>query len=160
VQTPLTEAYRTYYPLLVRKCARMLGDGHEAQDIAQETFIRFAASELLGSDTRRVTAWLYRTSTRLAIDRMRVRRREIDDSALARALSHDATEAHAELRALLQRLLDSAPEAELEAALLSRVDGLTQPEIAEVMGMHERTVRRHLVRFDQRLSRQHERSAV
>jgi len=158
VHTELTRAYRVYFPLLVRKCARMLGDGHEAQDIAQETFIRFSRSELLTADTRTVTAWLYRTSTRLAIDRLRVRRRETDDSAIAHALSRDAPDHTVELRALLHTLLTGVPEAELEAALLSRVDGLTQPEIADVMGIHERSVRRLLVRFDRRLESIYQRS--
>lgn len=158
MQTALTDAYRSYFPLLVRKCARMLGDGHEAQDIAQETFIRFARSTLLEADARTVTAWLYRTSTRLAIDRIRVRRRETDDSVLARAFHADTPEASAELHALLAKLMTHVPAAELEVALLSRADGLTQPEIAEVMGMHERSVRRLLVRFDERLHRLTERT--
>jgi RNA polymerase sigma-70 factor (ECF subfamily) len=156
MQTAITLAYQTYFPLLVRKCARMLGDGHEAEDVAQDTFMRFAHSDLLSSDTRAVTAWLYRTSTRIAIDRLRARRRErrdADEGALARLFSSDAPDASAELRALLTQLFASAPEAELEAALLSRVDGLKQHEIAEVLSLHERSVRRLLVRFDQRLAR-------
>jgi RNA polymerase sigma-70 factor (ECF subfamily) len=160
VQTELTRAYRIYFPLLVRKCARMLGDGHEAQDIAQETFIRFARSELLAAEPRAVTAWLYRTSTRLAIDRLRTRRRETDDSALAQVSNRDAPDLDVELRAVLREIQRGAPEDELEAALLSRVDHLTHPEIAEVMGIHERSVRRLLVRFDARLVRLFQRSAV
>jgi RNA polymerase sigma-70 factor (ECF subfamily) len=157
----ITAAYRTYFPLLVRKCTRVLGDGHEAEDVAQETFIRFTESGLLVGDPRSVTAWLYRTSTRLAIDRLRSRRREQrepDPAALSLLSSVDTPEASAELSALLRRLLASAPEAELVAALLSRIDGLTQPEVADVMQVHERTVRRLLARFDERLARLHERS--
>jgi len=37
-------------------------------------------------------------------------------------------------------------------AILSRFDRLTHPEIAEVMGISERTVRRLLSRFDERVS--------
>jgi RNA polymerase sigma-70 factor (ECF subfamily) len=161
MQTAITLAYQTYFPLLVRKCARTLGDGHEAEDVAQETFVRFAQSELLSGDARAITAWLYRTSTRIAIDRLRARRRErrdADEGALARLFSSDTPEASAELHALLGRLFASSPAAELEAALLSRVDGLKQLEIAEVMGLHERSVRRLLVRFDRRLAGLYERS--
>jgi len=161
MQTAITLAYQKYFPLLVRKCARTLGDGHEAEDVAQETFMRFAESELLSSDARAVTAWLYRTSTRIAVDRLRARRRErrdADEHALARLFSNDAPEASAELRALLNRLLTSATRAELEAALLSRVDGLKQLEVAEVMRLNERSVRRLLVSFDRRLVRLYERS--
>ena len=39
--------------------------------------------------------------------------------------------------------------AELEAAILNRVDRLSHPEVAEVLGVSERTVRRLLTRFDE-----------
>jgi RNA polymerase sigma-70 factor (ECF subfamily) len=157
---PWTDAYRTYFPLLVRKCARMLGDGAEAEDIAQETFIRFARSGLESTDVKTVTAWLYRTSTRLALDRLRARRRLTSDTALASLFAADAPEATVELRALLAELAWCAPTAELEAALLQRVDGLSQRELAEVLGVHERTVRRLIARFEARLQRMQERSDV
>ncbi len=156
MQIDLAQAYRRYFPLLVRKCARMLGDGHEAEDVAQETFLRFARADLACDDVRTVTAWLYRTSTRLALDRLRARKRtvfECSPAALAvLAAGTDPTpELALYLQALLSELSRAAPRAELEAALLNRVDGLTQLEIAEVMRIHERSVRRLLVRFEQRL---------
>jgi DNA-directed RNA polymerase specialized sigma24 family protein len=72
---------------------------------------------------------------------------------LHHALHNDAaseSEARFIGREQLRRLLAHCPEAELEAAILSRVDRLTHPEVAEVMGVGERTVRRLLGRFDER----------
>ena len=42
------------------------------------------------------------------------------------------------------------PEEELAVAVLCRVDGLSQPEAAGVLGVSDRTVRRLLDRFDER----------
>ena len=44
---------------------------NEAQDVAQETFIRLWKSGLDLEDARRVAAWVYRTATHLSVDRIR-----------------------------------------------------------------------------------------
>lgn len=157
--TDIEAAYRRYFPLVREKCRRMLGDG-EADDVAQETFLRFWKSQLQDDDPRRVTAWIYRTCTRLAIDRMRERARrprsheEPDgEEPLARIPSHaPASDEMLANRRLLQRLADQLPREELEMALLHRLDGLTQAEIAEVTQVTDRTVRRCLARLDERLA--------
>jgi DNA-directed RNA polymerase specialized sigma24 family protein len=46
-------------------------------------------------------------------------------------------------------LCHRASPKQLEAALLARVDGLSQPEVALVLGVSERSVRRLLDAFDQ-----------
>ena len=159
MQPELISAYLRYFPLLVRKCARMLGDPHEAQDVAQETFLRLHGSELSLSDARAVTAWLYRTSTRLAIDRLRVCARQAENrGALEDLPSGVSPELQAHFSGLWTELLQRLPADELEAALLSHVDGLKQAEIAEVLGVHERSVRRLLVKFEKRAERLRRRS--
>src|SRR2546427_10490010 len=63
----------------------MLSDLAEADDAAQETFVRLWRARLRDSDPRRLTAWIYRTSTRIAIDRLRKRAARMSmDEALDR----------------------------------------------------------------------------
>ncbi|MFT3926582.1 MAG: RNA polymerase sigma factor [Myxococcales bacterium] len=155
----LIHAYRLYFPLLVRKCARMLGDGHEAEDVAQEAFLRLHDAGIALDDPRRVTAWLYRTSTRLAVDRLRSRARLVSEDHAFDSLSSQASpERQALFAGMWAELVRRLPEDELSAALLSHVDGLKQQEIAEVLGIHERSVRRLLVRFEERAVRLRTRS--
>lgn len=157
----LVAVYRRCFPLLVRKVARILGELPEAQDVAQEAFLRLhaASSELSLRDERAVMAWLYRTSTRLAIDRLRARTRvSAEDDASALLATGASPEHSAHLAGLWSALIRRAPEDELEAALLTHVDGLTQPEIAEVLGVHERSVRRLLAQFEERAARLRARS--
>jgi RNA polymerase sigma-70 factor (ECF subfamily) len=159
--TQIDELYRRYFALLRAKCTRMLGDADEAADVAQETLIRFWQSQRATSsgttdpaaETRRILGWLYRTSTRAAIDRLR--------SAQARhrlglalpppdciAVGEEALAA----RYLCAQLASSAPPDELEVAMLSRLDHMSQVEIAALLGSSERTVRRQLQRFDARVT--------
>ena len=57
----------------------------------------------------------------------------------------------AEARDLLASLAGEVPEAELEVAMLARVDGMTHDEIGLVTERSGRTVRRLLAKFDERI---------
>jgi RNA polymerase sigma-70 factor, ECF subfamily len=146
----LEEVFRRVYPALREKCRRMLKDLHEAEDVAQETFVRLWKSNLRGKDTRQMMAWAYRTSTRMAIDRLRgaVARQRLERSE---ELPPSDPRAGVEARAELEHLASRLPAEELELLLLQRWDGLTHLEIAEIAGRSVRTVRRILKRSENRL---------
>lgn len=55
-----------------------------------------------------------------------------------------------EARQAVARLAGSVPEEELDAVVLCRVDGMSHPEVAHVLEVSERTVRRLLAHFDER----------
>jgi RNA polymerase sigma-70 factor (ECF subfamily) len=67
-----TDAFAAARPRLVRLAYRMLGSVAEAEDVAQDAWLRWQ-----GADTRAIadpTGWLVRTATRLCIDRLRAAR--------------------------------------------------------------------------------------
>ncbi len=148
-------AYRRYFPLIRAKCQRMLTDNDEAQDIAQETFIRLWRSGLAGQEGDSVAGWIYRTSTRLAIDRLRSRRSEssVRELPLPPPETRSPVETRAATRQQLARVArELSPEA-LELLVMERLDGMTQDEIAVVLGVSARTVRRLARKVDQKLAR-------
>jgi RNA polymerase sigma-70 factor (ECF subfamily) len=145
-----TTAYLRFYPPILAKCRRLLGGSPAAVDVAQEAFLRLWRSDMRDAEDPRATlAWLYRTCTRLAIDLLRQRptasleAEAEEDLACAVDLA-----ARLEARAAIRTLVGAIGEEELEVAVLCRVDGLSQPEAAGVLGVTERTVRRRLERFD------------
>ncbi len=147
--------YARYLPPIQAKCRRLLGRAPAAEDVAQETFLRLWKSGLArdGRDeVRTIMAWLYRTCTRLAIDVLRERRWTSPDEVNpdASPCSVDAV-GGLEARRAIVALAKSVPEEELSVAVLCRVDGLPQPEAAAILGISERTVRRMLDRFDERV---------
>ncbi len=142
-------AYRRFFPIIREKCARMLGDGDEAQDVAQETFVRLWKSAVAEQDPRQVTAWIYRTSTNLAVDLIR-RRRFVVEAPLERQAQ--GLEELVQARQELARIAGGVPADELAIAILHRIDGLGQEEVAKVADVSDRTVRRVLKRFDERLA--------
>lgn len=152
-------AYRRFVAPVRMKCRRLLRDVEDAEEATHETFMRLlqAGPPWTGeADTSTVMAWLYRTSTRLCIDL--IRRRKFMAPPVARA-AEDNDEpqvmpcaAHPEAglaaRRLVARLGAEIPRDELEAVVLCRVDGLSHPRAAQVLGVSERTVRRLVERFD------------
>jgi RNA polymerase sigma-70 factor, ECF subfamily len=149
-------AYRRYYPVIREKCARMLRDPAEAQDVAQETFTRLWSDRDRLRDADAVASWIYRTSTRLAVDRYRrtSRQGELPDAEVATDEPDAAVQL--ETRRMLMRIANDLPKDELEVAILSRIDGLDQAEIASVLGCSDRTVRRLVQKLETRLSRMRE----
>ncbi|MFD1037730.1 RNA polymerase sigma factor SigW [Virgibacillus byunsanensis] len=59
---------------IYQHCFRMLGNMHEAEDIAQEAFIRAYVNIHSFDDRRKFSTWLYRIATNLTIDRIRKRK--------------------------------------------------------------------------------------
>jgi len=154
----LPTTYRRFVAPVRAKCRRLLGDTSAAEDATQETFLRLLRAEPTLADTaetRVVLAWLYRTCTRIAIDILRERRRcPVDPGDEPSTCGVDPA-ASIEARSALARIGSDTPHEELVAVVLCRVDALTQPEAAEVLNVSERTVRRLLDRFDQRIRKEH-----
>jgi RNA polymerase sigma-70 factor (ECF subfamily) len=63
-----------YQNRIYQHCYRMLGNAHEAEDIAQEAFIRAYVNIHSFNDKRKFSSWLYRIATNLSIDRIRKRK--------------------------------------------------------------------------------------
>ena len=149
-----------------RVALSVLGPGAEAdaEDVAQEAFVR--AYRRLGSfrGESRVGTWLYRVAFNLAVDhRRRTGRRgtEIGGEALdalpARGGDPDRAARVGESARLVRRLLDDLPEAQRAALHLHYWMGHTVAEIGELLDLAEGTVKSHLHRGRERLRAELER---
>jgi len=149
-----------------RVALSVLGPGAEAdaEDVAQEVFVR--AYRRLGSfrGESRVGTWLYRVAFNLAVDhRRRAGRRgeELGGETLD-ALPASGGDPHrvardGESARLVRRLLDTLPEAQRAALHLHYWMGHTVAEIAELLDLAEGTVKSHLHRGRARLREELER---
>jgi len=128
-------------PLAFRVALRMLGgDRAEAEDIAQEAMLRlWRQAKDWRQGEARVSTWLYRVVMNLSTDRLRQRRGgtpldEIpepeDDrpSAVARMIAADRV-------AALDRALGQLPDRQRQAVVLRHIEGLSNPEIATILGV-------------------------
>jgi RNA polymerase sigma factor (sigma-70 family) len=127
-------------PPTLRFAARVLGDRAEAEDVAQEAMLRLLR---IAGDWREGQAqprtWLYRVVANLCTDRLRARSRRaatsIDDVAepedpgqgtLAALIEKDRLDA-------LSGALNCLPDRQRQAVILRHIEGLANPEIAEIL---------------------------
>jgi RNA polymerase sigma factor (sigma-70 family) len=118
---------------------RVLGDRAEAEDVAQDAMLRLwrVAPEWRQGEAK-ISTWLYRVVSNLCTDRLRkARPRGLDDApevedyaapVVARLIAADRARA-------LETALAALPDRQRQAVVLRHLEGLGNPEIAEVMDM-------------------------
>ena len=116
---------------------RMLGDRAEAEDVAQDAMLRLWK---IAPDWRRgeakVTTWLYRVVANLCTDRLRKQRNVDIDSVPEPEDDRDGVEGdmqNAARMAALRDALAELPDRQRQAVVLRHIEGLGNPEIAEIM---------------------------
>lgn len=152
----LTALAETYSGLLFRVAYSVLRSRAEAEDVAQDVFVRILKRSPDLLTVRDLRVWLVRITWNLSIDRRRRIRPEQIDEDFAKSLV--ATNAPADealgdaqrMKAVL-RELEKLPRAERQVLLLSTVEELETPEVAKVLGRSESAVRALLFRARTRL---------
>lgn len=127
-------------PRVFAYAMRVLGDRAEAEDITQEGLLRLWR---IAPDWRQgeaqVTTWLYRVATNLATDRLRARKRRqadtLDDVPEPGDDRPDVVTGmiEADRMAALQAALASLPDRQRQAVVLRHIEGMTNPEIAQIL---------------------------
>ena len=146
---PLVERYQR---VLFTVAARMLGDGDEAADAAQNAFVRAYQKLQTFDHGHKFFSWLYRILINECLNVRRSRRalEPLDASLAARDDPHRDLE-QSELRASVQLALLRLPPASREVIVLRHFAGLSYLEIAEALGVPEKTVKSRLYSARQRL---------
>lgn len=146
---------------MVTLIARMTGDRAQAEDLAQEAFVKAFRSLSAFDTTRRLSSWLFRIAHNTAIDALRRPRPAVvsmdaEDSRESAARhatppAPDPVEQHALGRALEDALQHLRPEYRT-AVVLRYEEGLSFEEIGHVLGIPEVTARSHVHRARKELA--------
>ncbi len=125
-------------PMALRLAARMLGERTEAEDVAQEAMLRLwrVAPDWRQGEAK-VSTWLYRVTSNLCTDRLRRRGRSVALDAVAEPEDGRpgavAGLIEADRATALEAALAALPDRQRQAVVLRHLEGLTNPEIAEIM---------------------------
>ena len=124
-------------PRVFGHAVRVLGDGAEAEDVAQDAMMRLwkvAPDWRMGE--AKVSTWLYRVTANLCTDRLRRKRGvgldEVDEPLDPSPSVSDKLQTRERMNAL-QAGLQTLPERQRQAVILRHIEGLANPEIAEIL---------------------------
>ena len=127
--------------MVVGTAFRLLGRVEDAQDVAQEVFLRLLRNlPKIDVDPK---PWLYRVTVNVCNDhhRRRVITMAPDEQAADPTPGADRTLAVDERKRLLMEGLQTLGPREREAVVLRDIEGLSTREVAQILGIEEVTVR-------------------
>jgi RNA polymerase sigma-70 factor (ECF subfamily) len=154
---------RAYQGRLYAFALRLTGSPRDAEEIAQDAFVRaYRALARYPADrieTLKLRAWLFQVTVNVARNRVRIRRLA-EVPLVASDGSHDVLSDHADdpadspeqaaLRqdeqARLAEMVATLPERYRAAVVLRHVEGLSYPEIAAALGQPAGTVKSNVHR--------------
>ncbi len=142
----LIERHKT---LVFRTAWRMTGNPEDAEDIAQEVFLRLHKR----GDAEATAAWLYRITVNLCLDQIRKRKSTLEPpSDLAAATpTPEQLLSQNQQQDRLARLIARLPERERACLVLRDLEGLTSREAAAILECSEETVRSAIHRAKEKL---------
>jgi RNA polymerase sigma-70 factor (ECF subfamily) len=157
-----------YQHRLIGVMHHLVGSAAEAEDLAQECFLRVYRTRKSYHPRARFSTWLFTIANNLALNALRTRRRrpsiplEVSDSGPMgtrpeEQLVPDRGEApghqlqQQELAAVIRRALDGLNERQRMAVVLNKFEDMGYAEIAEVMGLSVKAVKSLLSRARCRL---------
>lgn len=139
---------------------RRIGDAAEAEDLAQECFVRIA-NRKDPDPPGNFEAYLYRTARSVLFDRRRRRERRDADAHVPLLPGQDASGEPDALRNLLARetlqrvtaILATMPERTRSIFILSRLEGMRYAEIATRFDISVSAVQKHILKAIETLMR-------
>ncbi|MGH8416433.1 MAG: sigma-70 family RNA polymerase sigma factor [Pseudomonas sp.] len=151
LKPPRSKGFLDHYEELVGTWTRRLKSRHQAEDLTHDAFVRVLESSGGGS-VEQPRAYLHQTARNIAVDtwRREDRRSELESESIDPAASHgDDPEAfmHAiELADSIERALAELPLNCRKVFIWQKLEGLTQQEIAERLGLSKNMVEKYMIR--------------
>lgn len=137
----------TFFPKVRAMLLRQGADTDAAEEIAQDTlFAVWRKSDQFAIDKGSISAWIYAVARNLRIDRLRrqaVWQRFYADLETIELLHGEVADAQPWMgeRSDIESALNGLPAEQLDVIQLSFIDGLSQGEIAEKLGIPLGTVK-------------------
>ncbi|SMD17319.1 sigma-70 family RNA polymerase sigma factor [Pseudomonas sp. URIL14HWK12:I5] len=148
----LLASFQEHYDDLLQFLTRRMSDRQRAADVAQETYLKLVKIDKQALPVLHARSFIFRVAGNLAIDALRREQRlaashDDCDGAGELACPAPAPEAMLLARERLQILDDALlklPDNARQALLLNRVEGLTQAQIAQRLGVSESMVAKYI----------------
>lgn len=167
-QDAFAEIVEIYSNSIYQLGYRMLGNRHEAEDIAQEAFIRAYVNIKSFNQDLKFSTWLFRIATNLCIDRIRKKKPDYyldaevsgtDGLTMYSQLASNSPLPEIELESLelqesVQKEILKLPEKYRSVIVLKYIEELSLNEISEILDLPLGTVKTRIHRGREALRQQ------
>lgn len=162
------ELVELYHHRLVTVMRHLVGTTEEAEDLAQEVFLRVYRGRKKYHPKAKFSTWLFTIANNLALNILRTRQRKptiplnLRDSGplgprpAEQLVQDQRPQPHArmqqqELAAIVQQALDTLNERQRIAVVLNKFEDMNYAEISEVMGLSTKAIKSLLSRARENL---------
>lgn len=160
----IREVVKKYHPLVFRTAMGFVHVKEDAEDISQEVFIKVYQRLDTFRGESEMSTWLYRITVNVSLDSIAQQQRrslfEVGEEWLKSLFGRkdNRLDPLAELeekeeKEIIRRAIDSLPEKQRIAFVLTRYDDLPQKEVASIMGISQRAVEQLLLRAKSNLNK-------
>ncbi len=158
--------YHEYKNLVYNVCLHYVLNREDAQDLTQETFVKIHHHlHQYNSETASLKTWIYRIAINQSLDFLKARETKkrfgfitslfhLDSSELIHDVAHPgiAMEDKESLEALLV-VIQSLPEKQKVAIILTKIEDRPQKEVAEIMEINIKAVESLITRAKQSIEK-------
>jgi RNA polymerase sigma-70 factor (ECF subfamily) len=141
-ETALAALYAKYAPAIYAHCRRFLQSPAAARDATQESFVRVLAHGVALPREEESLRYLYRVATNVCLNLLREHsvHTRAAPTLVARVPHTSSAEAGLADREFVEIVLERCGEGGAQVAVMHYLDGMSQVEIAQVLGITRRTV--------------------
>jgi RNA polymerase sigma factor (sigma-70 family) len=136
--------YEKYGFFLLRRCRMILRDPSLADDALQQAFERILRGGAAVKQADEPLRWLYRVVDRCCFDLLRSRKRSLESPHGDEVGETPHPDVDIEARDAALKMLATMSKDEMQIAVLLFVDGMSQGEIAEEVGVSRVTVNKRV----------------
>ena len=130
----LEQAFRAHHGLVFRTAYRITGNASDAEDVLQTVFLRLLRKPEQFEAIENAESFLRRAAINAALDVIRARKStDLTEVPERPTPSHD----HGELRQALSRAMSQLKPRPAEIFALRFLEGLSNPEIAQMLGISQ-----------------------
>lgn len=150
----VAEVYEELRPFALSKTEYLVGNLEVAQDIVHDVFVRLWQMRLTFPSKRAVYSWVYASCHHAGIDYLRSKARTArlaSADCLDRICDPKNSTDRVVNRQFVEQILGVLNEREALILAYKYVDGLTIKEMAELMTISERTIKRTLAHIQDKL---------
>jgi RNA polymerase sigma-70 factor (ECF subfamily) len=167
-QDAFGEIVEIYKNSVYQLCFRMVGNRHEAEDMAQEAFVRAYVNISSFNQDLKFSTWLFRIATNLCIDRLRKKKPDYfldaevsgtEGLTMYSQIPSNTPLPESELESLelqetVQKEILKLPDKYRAAIVLKYIEGLSLNEISEILDLPLGTVKTRIHRGRESLRKQ------